>query len=436
MTDLQDRSNFEREREKLPIKPFLVALGFGLFAMACYVLQFGLGEGSAVFGVALVTAGMALVTGFLLGFLFGIPRTLQQDESPEPENSESQKPQGLKESSQSSPSAYGANTNLEEISDWLTKILVGVSLTQIGPITNSIQSLTKYLQPSLGDVKSSAGFALTILVYFSVVGFLIGFLWTRLTLPRQFANADQAVLQEITNVKQKTEDVKQKAEAHIRTLKDQGDNDFTATIALVQVLAPFQPDIPPEKLTKIFKEASPGTKVDIFKEAAQARIQLSLNDSSDNLNWLDILPGLINIFDSLIKTETGFMGKNLHLLYAELGIALTDLLYKDTDWKLLEDQDLQDLQNSDRAVDALDHAIQYRDQDTKSGPKSNRAYYEYRRAMARILDPSRANNDKGLIIADLKAAIECGYANKGNYKFMFDKPVNEWLEQHDVSLFD
>jgi len=36
---------------------------------------------------------------------------------------------------------YSGNTNLEQISDWLTKILVGVGLTQLREIPGQVQRL-------------------------------------------------------------------------------------------------------------------------------------------------------------------------------------------------------------------------------------------------------------------------------------------------------
>ncbi len=78
----------------------------------------------AMIGVLLALA--SLVTGLLLGFLFGIPKALQNDH---PES-------GLQR-------AYATNTNLEQISDWLTKILVGVGLVEMGKISARFGELTE-----------------------------------------------------------------------------------------------------------------------------------------------------------------------------------------------------------------------------------------------------------------------------------------------------
>jgi hypothetical protein len=95
-----------------------------------------------------------------------------------------------------------ANTNLEQISDWLTKILVGVSLTQIPAIGDAagvlISEVAAGMTPSLAvgedpppEARSIAG---GIIVYFLAIGFLMGFIVTRTSLPKIFAQADAEAL--------------------------------------------------------------------------------------------------------------------------------------------------------------------------------------------------------------------------------------------------
>jgi CheY-like chemotaxis protein len=85
---------------------------------------------------------------------------------------------------------YRANTNLEQISDWLTKILVGVGLTQLLNIPKTLQSLGSALAPALGNFTNSGLFVVAELVYFGICGFLASFLWTRVNLPKLYAQAD------------------------------------------------------------------------------------------------------------------------------------------------------------------------------------------------------------------------------------------------------
>jgi hypothetical protein len=89
---------------------------------------------------------------------------------------------------------YRVNTNLEQISDWLTKILVGVSLTQIAEIRDGLVSLTAFAAQGLGPQSQGQVFAFALLSYSAVLGFLFGYLWTRLFLAGALRVADQAAI--------------------------------------------------------------------------------------------------------------------------------------------------------------------------------------------------------------------------------------------------
>ena len=143
---------------------------FTLIGLAC-IVTFSAQSRPAVgflatFSVGIVTAGSALVMGSLLGFLFGVPRTLQQDKEPP-------RSQGAE---QTESIAYRPNTNLEQISDWLTKILVGVGLTQLNQIPCKLQHLAEYVGYGLGNTDTARTFALTLILYFLCCGFLLGYL--------------------------------------------------------------------------------------------------------------------------------------------------------------------------------------------------------------------------------------------------------------------
>lgn len=161
-------------------------MGIGVVGLFLYAVQAPFSF-FATFTTGLMTAGAALLVGGLIGFLFGIPRTLQA-EQPLPNHV-------TEEAGDQMPViAYQANTNLEQISDWLTKILVGVGLTQLANLWTGLQSVAAAIQPGLGDRPGAASMALAILVYFPVCGFLFGYLWTRLFLVGAFRKADLAML--------------------------------------------------------------------------------------------------------------------------------------------------------------------------------------------------------------------------------------------------
>jgi hypothetical protein len=82
---------------------------------------------------------------FVFGFLFGIPKVLQTASKTAGSD--------LKETGSPNVSSTGSgkslllkvNTNLEEISDWLTKILVGATLTQLIKVPKLVESAASYM---------------------------------------------------------------------------------------------------------------------------------------------------------------------------------------------------------------------------------------------------------------------------------------------------
>jgi hypothetical protein len=146
--------------------------GAALAAVLAYAFTAGsLGSGVATAAVGSIVAVAAFAVGAIVGFLFGIPRQLQRDGAAAPAQG------GLL-----------VNTNLEQISDWLTKIIVGVGLVQVGSLASGLSSLADDVP--LAGRESDQAFALALIVYGLVDGFLIGYVWTRLELSAKLALAD------------------------------------------------------------------------------------------------------------------------------------------------------------------------------------------------------------------------------------------------------
>lgn len=98
----------------------------------------------------------------LLGLVFGIPRA-RTDADPR------------------SASRFSNNSNLEQISDWLTKILVGAGLVQLAAAPAALRALGDYLGAGM-NIANSAALTVAFVVYGSGIGFLAGYLWARLRL--------------------------------------------------------------------------------------------------------------------------------------------------------------------------------------------------------------------------------------------------------------
>jgi|SRR6478736_3208919 len=126
-----------------------------LGAVSLLLWSLSIPEWLSVFASAVFVAGPCFMTGALLGLLFGVPR---------------------------GPRFRGGvgtkleNTNLVQISDWLTKALVGAGLTQFHRVPDLLAGFGKLYEPDL----RSAGVAIGVLIYFTVDGFFTGWLVTRI----------------------------------------------------------------------------------------------------------------------------------------------------------------------------------------------------------------------------------------------------------------
>ena len=117
----------------------------------------------------LMIAGAYFLSGIILGFLFGMPRS----EKFRYKNS------GGGDSGQNT-SWYSDNTNLEDVSDWLTKIIVGLSLVNFDTILKYTGLSAKNIAISLsGNSKDVSAYSLSyaIIIAFIAAGFIISYLW-------------------------------------------------------------------------------------------------------------------------------------------------------------------------------------------------------------------------------------------------------------------
>jgi hypothetical protein len=133
----------------------------GLVTIAFYALSFWHQQGSSVLTIWAAAAGYAgasAMAGILVGFLFGLPR-LTSDAS-------------------AASSHWIASNNLAQVADWLTKIIVGLGLVQIGRAPSALAKLGSAISPSLGGTNASGPFGIAAILFAFVVGFLIGFLWS------------------------------------------------------------------------------------------------------------------------------------------------------------------------------------------------------------------------------------------------------------------
>ena len=140
---------------------------------------------NAVAGVLLWVVA-CLATGATLGFLFGIPKSAVPVVSAPHSGSEGNVHENT--------SGGRPNTNLEEVSDWLTKIIVGLSLVHLKDINAYVAKISQTIAASLGNqpvpTPGHVSVAMAMVIGFLVLGFLFGYLYTRLFLQGAFQRSD------------------------------------------------------------------------------------------------------------------------------------------------------------------------------------------------------------------------------------------------------
>jgi tetratricopeptide (TPR) repeat protein len=214
----------------------------GCFLIFLYGLRFPPSWDSLrIFGVGILVAAASLTSGFLLGVVFAIPRDGNEGATAKASTGSNgstapSDPNSSQQASDGNDARVRPNSNLVEISDWLTKIIVGVGLVELKFIPAKLGKLSLYLGQGLeGNGKSavvisgqSAGLA--ILVFYSTVGFLMGYVWTRLYFSRDLE--DQ--IYRLQKDKEKLEEEKAKLEDEKCLLQEDKKNLQRETEALQQ----------------------------------------------------------------------------------------------------------------------------------------------------------------------------------------------------------
>lgn len=164
---------------------YLLILIYGLSFWSGKPDYTGFTEFVAIFSKGSLLALAFASIGALFGFVFGIPITQGSAEAKVPEG------QGKAGGTEPGRQPYQrTNTSVEQISDWLTKILVGVGLTQLQSIPDKLSALGAHFAPAFGG---SSAVPLVIILNFSICGFFAGYLLTRLFLEKAFDDMRNAV---------------------------------------------------------------------------------------------------------------------------------------------------------------------------------------------------------------------------------------------------
>jgi hypothetical protein len=176
----QSKSNPSREDLRFWEIMASVSYFFGIIAIGIYALAH---DSLRIFGLLWMVGAAAWLVGTALGFLFGVPRVRASEVEDRPDT------------------AVVPNTNLEQISDWLTKIIVGATLVQLGPIARGVAILSGFVGGGLGtNHDEGAAMSGAVMVFYFAAGFVWGYLWCSLRVFREM----QALVQRERQVETRT----------------------------------------------------------------------------------------------------------------------------------------------------------------------------------------------------------------------------------------
>jgi hypothetical protein len=179
VTPVENNLVDEKENKALVFILFLVVIGLiGIVIYVyqdyvCAVITKKISYAYSMLATLFFVAGALFTFSNLIGFLFGIPRTTVIDES------------------EKSKSQYIGNDNLLQVSDWITKIILGLGLTQINKIPYLLKRIAKFIIENTHV--SNQALIILIIFYFTCLGFLFGYLWTRLYFIKMLHASDNDV---------------------------------------------------------------------------------------------------------------------------------------------------------------------------------------------------------------------------------------------------
>ena len=133
-------------------------------------------------GLSILILAASVAVGAVAGFLFGVPKSVAV---------KSQEDDGGKKVIQ----RYQPNSNLEQVSDWLTKIIIGVGLIEIRQLAAVLGSLGVRLGQDFGDPAGKPGvgatYSLTLVVGGTLIAFLFVYMWVRTRFSEVLTQLDQ-----------------------------------------------------------------------------------------------------------------------------------------------------------------------------------------------------------------------------------------------------
>jgi hypothetical protein len=185
----KDGGGFLDDQMRLLAGVLILCLLFALLSAALATLPF---DWLRDVGVIAVVAFLGLAAGALIGFLFGLPKLA-------PPTATTAVGAAAPAPSPGSSRRLSSNTNLEEVSDWVTKIIVGLGIAQLTQANTHLlgfEAAVKAADPKGGDLVALC--ATITLCASAIVGFLGMYLEARIVLSRVFDDTEKDLVDNLT----------------------------------------------------------------------------------------------------------------------------------------------------------------------------------------------------------------------------------------------
>ena len=158
------KSNGNRQAQTERALGFLLCLAGGAFLLLLATAP-AVAWSWSYLGIAVSTALASFAVGLALGLFFGLPSLVPRSADPK------------------GGTAFAESTSLEQIADWLVKIVVGITLTRFDDLAGRLENAAAQISGSMSCRPSGhpcpPPVAGTIMACFTVLGFLIAYLWMR-----------------------------------------------------------------------------------------------------------------------------------------------------------------------------------------------------------------------------------------------------------------
>jgi hypothetical protein len=195
--EIEDVKGIAKEAETSITLTLYMGLFLGLVPVVGYPIFIPEIGGRIIF-IGLLLALASFIACFFTGTLFGMPK---------------------RNNKTGTENDYSLNNSLVEISDWLTKIIVGLALVNLKEIPGYFLDLGEYVSTSTkykGELLNI--YTISIVIYFGFLGLYIGYNYMRLVLSNKYKKADNRLIRKALE-EEKARTHKLKEEGNQKDLK-------------------------------------------------------------------------------------------------------------------------------------------------------------------------------------------------------------------------